>query len=422
MTKRFAILILGFVTLLGGELTAFRAEVDHTTSHSEKPATIKVLLKKDLEGALLEIKGGFKVIDPATGKRYSAGTRGKRFFVFPLDNGIKWGEEYPGVFQVQVLPTSGDTTFLLDGIQYRGAVTMFLLDGKLSFVNELDVETYLKVTMANALPRTLHSAVRDSAAIIARTNAYYTALANHDAYWHVNADDVKYEGYTKAYSDAEMDRSIDSTKYLVMTYDSQPFPATWTENSAGHTASYNTIYRKNIQSPNGVEAIFAKKDRSDWKWKYSIPTSELATKLKINRVSEIDTFVDMKTKKVYGIRIKDGKHVKDISIAALQKLLGEDKVKSSDFSLEMKGGKVSFAGHGKGLGVGLCLYSAQHMADGGELAPKLLAEFFPFTHLEKMRAYPDMIITHSREYFIAPKKKRTIGFDDGDISHAPNTL
>lgn len=405
-------------------LFGFRAEYSGQT-RDEKPATIKVLLERDMDGALLEVKGGFKVLDPVTGKRLSSGSRGKRYFVFPMSEGIKWGEEFLGIHQISVVPTSSDTTFLLNGTQFRGAIHIYMIEDRLSFVNETDVEHFLKVSLAHSLPDSTHSAVRDAVAIISRTNAYYTALSNHDAYWHVDKKNAKYEGYIKAFSDSEMDRSIDNTKYLVMTYDSQPFAAGWTENSAGHTASYATIFRKNVPTPKGVETKFALKDRSDYQWKYALTSSEFARLLKINRVSELDLFVDHRSSKVYGVRVKDGSHVKDVGVVQLRRLIGDENLKSTDFSVKLKNGKVSFSGYGKGLGVGLCLYSATQMAENGELAPRILADFFPFTHLEKMRSYPDMIISPSTEYFIAPKKKRHPDFDEKDMkegTHEPTRL
>lgn len=402
------------VLFLCSNLYGFRTEYNPNTSQSDKPATIRVLLEKNVDGALLELKGGFKIVDPVTGKRLSSGTRGKRYFVFPMAEGLKWGEEFPGIYQISVIPTSSDTTFLLNGTQYRGAIHVYLIDEKLNFVNETDVEHYLKVSLSHSLSPKTHSAVRDAIAIIARTNAYYTALSNHDSYWHVDKKTVKYEGYYKAFSDIDMNRSIENTRYLIMTYDSQPFASGWTENSAGHTASYATIFRKNIPSPKGVDSKLAQKDRNETQWSYSLASSEFARLLQINRISELDLYVDQRSQKVYGIRVKDGSHVKDVGVVSLRELLGTENVKSTDFSVELKGGKVAFHGFGKGLGIGLCLYSATQMAESGELAPRILADFFPFTHLEKMRSYPEMIISPSTEYFISPKKKRAPEFDEKD--------
>lgn len=381
-----------------------------------KPATLKVLLKKNVDGALLEVKGPFLLVDITNGKRLTA-SKNKRYFVYPTIDGIKWGDDYSNTTHVRVLPDSPDTTILLGGIQYRGALDIFCADDLLSFVNEVDVESYLKVTLAGKFPKMLGSAVLDSVSIVARTDAYYKALSNYDAVWHVKAEDVGYTGYSAAFSDIDMDRSIENTKYLVMTFDSQPFPTTWNANCAGKTASYSTVFRKNIATPKGVQSEFALKDRSDFHWSFTVPSEELAQVVKTNRISEVELFVDQKSNKVYGIRVKDGHHTADIDFVSFQKALGEQNIRSNDFVVQIKNGKVIFDGYGEGAGVGLCLYTASQLSGMGELAPRILGDFYPLTVLEKMRSYPEMIITHSKDYFVSPRKQRKMIAEKGEEVH-----
>jgi SpoIID/LytB domain protein len=57
---------------------------------------------------------------------------------------------------------------------------------------------------------------------------------------------------------------------------------------------------------------------------------------------------------------------------------------SNDLTVTLKGREVVFNGYGKGLGVGLCLYSASAMAQNGEMADKILAKFYPQTELANL--------------------------------------
>ena len=379
----------------------------HAPAHERgKPATIKILVKEEAEGALLEVKGSYKVINPENGKSLSSGRSGKRFYLFAKKDGLKWGENYPGIYQIRIVPLDHTTTMLINGIQYRGALEIYLVDHKLSVINELDVETYLKSTLGSRLKVSVPAPVLDAIAIVERTNAYYTALVNHDAFYHVRAEDVNYQGYGLILDDLELDRAIDDTRYLIMTYDAQPFATTWTENCAGRTASYHSIFRKNTTTPQGVISRFAEKDRKDFHWTYAISSEVLAKLAKVNRITGIELFHDHKSGKIYGIRVKDGSHAEDIDFSTFQKAIGQSKLLSNDFTAKIKGDRILFEGYGKGIGVGLCLYSASQMAEAGEMAPKMLAEFYPYTHVEKMRSYPEMIISPSKEYFISPKGRR----------------
>ena len=371
-----------------------------------KPATIKVLLTKDSDGVLLESRGPFVVKNPETGRKESSGGRGKRLYLYPHEEGIKWGENFLGIFQLQLAPTSPETYFLVDGIQYRGVIEVYNVEGKLSIVNEVDVENFVKATLTKKLKGHPYApAVMDALAIIARTDAYYRALINHDAYWHVTADECEYCGAGLSLQSLEVDKGVDDTKYLVMTYEGQPFPSAWTENSAGKTASYASIYRKAVHTPKGVETPFALKTRQECHWSFSLNTQELAKVVKSNRITGIDLFVDQFSGRVYSTRLHDGVHQENVSFMELQKALGKEKLQSNDFSVTIKGNLAHFEGYGIGAGVGLCLCSGAQMAERGDDAPKILGAFFPETSIEKMRSYPDAIVSLRSSSFISPKKQ-----------------
>lgn len=380
---------------------AMHSELSETATENAKPATIKVLLNQNASGILLEVKGSYEVRDPHQQTKLSWGSRGKRYFLYPHEDGIKWGENFPGVYQLQIIPTSDKTTMLVNGIQYRGAIEVYNIDNSLSVVNEVEVESYLKSVLPPMIHRKYPAAVMDSIAIVARTDAYHNAVSNKEAFWHVEAADVGYRGYGLNFNNTSIDRSIDNTRHLIMTYDERPFASTWNKNCAGKTASFQSIFRKNTCTPKGVESHLAAKDRDEHHWSLSIETEKLASVAKTNRVTELDLFVDHHSNKVYAIRVKDGSHSEDIDFITLQKALGEDRLLSNDFTVSLKGNLIIFEGYGEGTGVGVCIYSACQMSERGDLAPKILAEFYPYTHLEKVPSHPEHrpVAQHTAQVF-----------------------
>lgn len=372
---------------------------------TEKPATIKVLLKKSTEGVLLEARGPYAVYNPENGKKESSGRWGKRFYLHTHSEGIQWGENFLGIFQLQIVPTSPETTFLVDGMQYRGAIEVYNVENHLSIINEVDIESFLKATLSEKISPDLPPNVLDAVAIIARTDAYYHALLNYDSFWHVTKEEVDYNGNALALQNIAIDRAIDHTKYLVMTYEEQPFPGSWTKNSAGKTASYSSIFRKNTPTPDGIDSPFAKQIRKESHWSLTLDTQEIAKLVKTNRITGIDLFIDHSSGKVYGARLHDGSHTEDLEFIALQEKLGKSRLKSNDFNVSIKGNIAQFEGYGEGHGMGLCLYSASQMAERGDSMPAILAQFFPHTTLEKMRSFPKAIVSSKKRSFISPKQK-----------------
>jgi len=293
----------------------------------------------------------------------------------------------------------------VNGKQYRGAIHVYHVEEKVNIINEVDVESFVKATLSEKITTPLSNNVLDALAVIARTDAYYTALLNHDAFWHTTSKEAGYNGMGLTLQNLSIDRAVDNTRHLVMIYEEQPFPGAWTEHCGGKTASYASIFRKSTSTPEGVDSPFALRGRNDSKWSLTVNTQELAKVVKINRVTGMDLFVDRFSGKVYASRIHDGSHTEDINFVDLQNALGKDKLKSNDFTVNIKGNVAVFEGCGEGIGTGLCLYSAKQMAERGDSTPHILAAFFPHTQLEKMREYPEAIVSGRKSSFVSPKQK-----------------
>ncbi len=357
------------------------------------PRNIQVLLEKDASEVLLEVKGPYYLFNPHDGSRLSSGLLGKRFIVRELENGLKWGEEFPGIHQLYIKPRSAETSIFVNGIQYAGAVAVYGVAGTINVVNDLDIETYVKAQLTAQFAAPLESEVMSALAILARTDAYYRATRSNESFWHISADEAGYQGSALVVSNSPADRAVDSTRHLILVHNengrSLPFATTWTENSAGKTAPYSSIFRKDALAPEkGVEAPHAALSRNEFKWSYQIGKKALSHLLDVAQIKSIELFVDKPSNKVYGLRVKDGSDSHDVDFLALQEKLGKSHLQSSDFTVSLKDDSILFTGYGKGHGVGLCLYSATALAQNGENAVKILSKFFPETYLYNLGALP----------------------------------
>ncbi len=358
------------------------------------PRNIQILLEKESEGVLLEVKGPYYIFNPHDGSRVASGLLGKRFMIHALENGLKWGEEFPGIHQIYIKPRSSETSVFINGVQYSGAVAIYGVSNKINIVNDIDIESYVKSKLTSQFLTPLESEVMSALAILARTDAYYYATrANPNSFWHVNAKDIDYQGSALVVHNSSIDRAVESTRHLILLHGENghdaPFATSWTEHSAGKTAPYSQIFRKESYAPQkGVEAPHAALTREDFKWTYQIGRKTLAHMFNLKQLSTFEIFVDKPSSKVYGVRIKDGQESVDIDFFTLQQKLGSTHLKSSDFTVSLKDDSVIFTGFGKGHGVGLCLYSANALAQHGENAIKILSKFFPETYLYNLDAIP----------------------------------
>src|SRR3990167_6973980 len=109
---RRAIQNLAACTLLCSTFT-FAAK-KHVEPPPPPPPSIKVLLSEDTEGALVEVKGKKTVTNPKKQKQLSWGLFGKRYFLCPIQEGVKWGEAFLKTLQIRITPSAAETSILMN--------------------------------------------------------------------------------------------------------------------------------------------------------------------------------------------------------------------------------------------------------------------------------------------------------------------
>lgn len=365
---------------------AFSYEIPIDVSQKMKPATIKVLLIEEAQSLILEAKGKYQLCNPENNYVISSGSFSRRAKVTHENNGIKWGDIIPGTYAVRIVPKDSETTILVNGIQYRGCVELYDLAGKFLVTNEVDVESFLRSTLSSEFTKEMHPEVMNALVIAARTNLYHTlAKKNPGALYHVTKAECGYRGHGSTLTNVALEKAISETRHAIMTYNEAPFPATWTENSAGRTADYSSVFRKNVSAPHGIAIPLTESDRQKMGWSFTVARSQLASIAHLQQVHQISLFSDKGSGKVYAMKVSDGDQSAQIDFAKLQKTLGENNLKSNDFTIDVKADEITFKGYGKGLGTGLCLHSAELMAKQGADALRILTTFFPEVKVEKLR-------------------------------------
>ena len=353
--------IVNLFVILGLTTSAFAAAPstpqptpqDTDFSQRSKPATLKVLLQRQVPEFLLEVKGRHHIYNPFNGQEISNNLLSRRHRVTSLENanklgeksGIKWGESYDGFHQFRIVPHDTTSSILVNGIQYKGVVEIHLIDGKFDVINEVDVESYLKTVLSSTFPKPMQEEVLNAITIVARTKAYFIGYRNKTSFWHIDAQEVGYQGLAML-PKLHIERAVEVTNHAIMTFNKLPFPATWTENSAGKTVDYAAIFRKAFTTPSGVEAPLAAKDRQQSKWTCSLSKELLAKATDLHHVTGVDLYITPKAEKVYAVKVTGDSQVKDFDFVTFQKIVGAKKLRSNDFTVQTKGDELVFTGYG----------------------------------------------------------------------------
>lgn len=182
---------------------------------------IRVLVGHSLNSATLEVKGSFIIMDPFKGELIAERLHGKH--ARPIESralGLKWGEEFPGRYQIAIVPTSPESVVLLDGVAYRGSLMIYDAGGKIGVVNDLTIEDYVAAQLANqtellSLPEEVVAAV----AIAMRSQAYYQSAHPRNKLWDIDAQKVNYKGAPEMLAEGlkAADSAAKATRFMVVT-------------------------------------------------------------------------------------------------------------------------------------------------------------------------------------------------------------
>lgn len=204
------------------------------------PKTIKVLIVDDKPSAILEVRGKYSLYDPNKNKHITTRFLGKRKAVQAVEEGVRWGEEFPGIHQLLITPEEDDMTISINNVNYRGFIYIYAIDGKISIVNEVPLDDYLNSVLSLKYPGTLPEEMSAAVAIAERTTALFFAEKARSPFWSVDANIVNYFGESAVKPSSSIVSAINSTTRMVMSLSKSrenlnPFPTNWLIGSNGPT-------------------------------------------------------------------------------------------------------------------------------------------------------------------------------------------
>ena len=193
------------------------------------PPSIKILIEHDVNCIPLELTGKYSLYDPYLHSAISSRFIGKCRPLQALNDGIKWGEAFPRLYQLKVTPDEPSSLMIVNGKTYEGSLYIYDIGGTISIVHELSIESYITHYLAGFPDYYLHPEVLAAVAIAARTNAYFAACNPKTNYWAINANQASYAGQEGA--PMEVAQAVYATRHMIMSqtgvYDkiATPFPA-----------------------------------------------------------------------------------------------------------------------------------------------------------------------------------------------------
>ncbi len=227
-------LVAGMSSVEAGVIDRFARAVQG--QHNVCAPCVRVLIIHDAPNAMIEVNGKYAIIDPNRHEVLARRQHGKQRMIEAKAQGIKWGEEFPDIYQLKLVPMAPETIITVNGVPYPGTISVYDVGGTISVVNELDIEDYVSSMVASKIDHIVPKEALAAIAIAQRTEVYYRTNHPRNSYWDIDGIAAGYQGlHMHPHYDAA-DQAVDATSYMVLNLDRSEtkghekvglFPAYW---------------------------------------------------------------------------------------------------------------------------------------------------------------------------------------------------
>lgn len=287
------------------------------------------------------------------------------------------------------LTISAPARVRINGKSYRGIIDFYPADKGLLVINELPIEDYL-VGLINCEISSLWpvEAVK-SQAVIARSYAVYQKDARRGALYHLESSvmDQVYDGID--IEDSRAARAVEETSGEVLTYAGAVIQAFYHSSCGGHTEAAKNVWGADLPYLRGVDCKYCLTAPST-RWETTLSLQKVETLLKaagyrISDANSIRVGENNGSGRLQDITIKTAKGDLLISGVNFRKSIGYTVIKSTNFTVKMRGDDVVFSGLGNGHGVGLCQWGSKQRAGDGFNYREILSYYYPGAGIEKLK-------------------------------------
>jgi stage II sporulation protein D len=278
-----------------------------------------------------------------------------------------------------------------DSKPYRGHLIVKKTGNKISIINVLHIEDYLRGVLPREAGSDWDIEALKTQAIVSRTYS----IANFNK--HSNSDqgfDVCSTTHCQVYGGVEVEvdscnKAILETQYEVLVYDGKLAQTVFHANCGGHTENPKYIWNWKYTPPylKGLKCDYCH-DSPHAKWESSIDEILIRKKLSDNNIEKIKNIkikgkTSTGTAKELEILHSNGKFL--INAYKFRLIIDAWQIKSHNFnSIKTDGNKFYFKGNGWGHKVGLCQWGAKNMAKKGKTYKQILNYYYPGTKVEKI--------------------------------------
>lgn len=386
MKKSFLALFCMFSCLTVPSVTeaAWQPQLSVGLASGQEVVTVKVSGKCRI---LAEGENKSSVEVPA-GSQLSITHNGTHFLV----NGKKIKTEGRGLVVAAESSKAQNAFFTFGHNDYRGAAKIIVRHGKLTLINLLDTEDYLKGVVPEEMPTEWPAEAIKSQAVAARTYALQNRKRHENEGFDLCTNTHCQQYLGKRSEKSAANKAIEDTSGEVLTYQGKLIDALFHTDSGGMTENSEDVWGSKLPYLRAVD----EKDTYTKPWKNVFTAERVASLVGKQSHKDIGSL-----KKIELSSLKIGHADKDRSASGrvrqaifvgskgraavsgndLRNLLG---LRSTLFDLQLNHKQVTIEGYGWGHGLGLSQWGAKKWAESGKGYREILSHYYQHTELKKL--------------------------------------
>ena len=199
---------------------------------------IKIGLQTLVSSAIIGTSVDGKIVDIHTGQTVCDLKGMKGYELKPYHNviSIKYDGKYYKISSNNIKIETNDAGFVsAKGHWYRGDIVVQNREGKLTVINDVKLEDYIKGVVPSEMPSSWESEALKAQAIAARS--YALANLGKRASWGYDLKDTpEDQAYNGASAETEhSNAAVEATKYIVLTYNMKVISAYYSASAGGQT-------------------------------------------------------------------------------------------------------------------------------------------------------------------------------------------
>ncbi len=288
--------------------------------------------------------------------------------------------------------------------KYRGIIKLICNGNSVAVINEVSLEDYIRGVIPAEMPLGKGDEYLEALkafAVCARTYAVSRLNKSHSFDVYLDTRDQVYDGFRKAPN--IINRAVDETKGMILTYDDQPATVFYSASCGGHTSNVKDVFTGNnepylqgVEDGDPPNCSIA----PNFNWTETYSSQEFISRLKSSGYLGEESYI---LQNVYVENRNSSGRVEDLLIV-LSKGSGEKKInipgnkirtaihnqdngnilRSTMFEISFNGNQVIIRGKGNGHGVGLCQWGAISQSIKGRDYKQILSFYFPGTTIGKI--------------------------------------